>query len=337
MSQITIKDLAKELGISPSTVSRALKDHPDISQETKKAVKDLAVKLNYTPNAVALSLRSRKTYTLGVIIPEIIHHFFSCVISGIEEVAAANGFNVMIFQSNERHERETSICNVLLSNHVDGVLVSMSKETRKYNHFKKLKSAGIPIIFFDRICKDVDTDRVITDDYNGAFTAVEHLINIGCQRIAHFSASQHLIIGQKRQMGYIDALKKHKLKPDQRLILKCDNKEEAIIETKKLMQLPDPPDGIFAVNDLTAAGALYSLKKIGLSVPEDVAIVGFTDGMVSTLTDPTLSTVEQHGFEMGQTATKMLLRRINSFEDYETITKIIKTNLIIRESTQRDI
>jgi len=337
MAQITIKDLAKQLGISPSTVSRALKDHPDISPTTKKSVKDLAIKLNYTPNAIALSLRNRKTYTLGVIIPEIIHHFFSCVISGIEEIAVNNGFNVMIFQSNEKYEREVSICNALIANHVDGVLVSISKETRKYNHFKKLKSAGIPLIFFDRICKDVDTDRIITDDYNGAFTAVEHLINIGCKRIAHLSASQHLIIGQKRQMGYIDALKKHKLKPNQKLIIKCDNKDKALIETNKLMKLPEPPDGIFAVNDLTAAGALYALKKLKYRVPEDVAIVGFTDGMVSTITDPTLTTVEQHGFDMGQIATKMLLRRINSYEDYETITKIIKTNLIIRESTQRDI
>lgn len=337
MAQTTIKDLAKRLGISPSTVSRALKDHPDISPTTKKAVKDLAIELNYTPNAIALSLRNRKTYTLGVIIPEIIHHFFSCVISGIEEIAANSGFTVMIFQSNEKYEREVSICNALISNHVDGVLVSMSKETRKYNHFKKLKSAGIPVIFFDRICKDVDTDRVITDDYNGAYTAVEHLINIGCKRIAHLSASQHLIIGQKRQMGYIDALKKHKFKPNQKLIVKCDNKDKALIETKILMSLPEPPDGIFAVNDLTAAGALYALKKLKYRVPEDVGIVGFTDGMVSTLTDPTLTTIEQHGFEMGQIATKMLLRRINSYDDYETVTRIIKTNLIIRESTQRDI
>ena len=337
MSQITIKDLAKQLGISPSTVSRALKDHPDISPATKKSVKDLAVKLNYTPNAIALSLRNRKTYTLGVIIPEIIHHFFSSVISGIEEIAADNGFNVMIFQSNEKYDREVSICNALIANHVDGVLVSMSKETRKYNHFKNIKQVGIPLIFFDRICKDVDTDRIIIDDYNGSFTAVEHLINIGCKRIAHLSASQHLIIGQKRQMGYIDALKKHKLKTDQKLIVKCDNKEIALIETHNLMKLPEPPDGIFAVNDLTAAGALYALKKLKYRVPEDVAIVGFTDGMVSTITDPTLTTIEQHGHEMGQIAAKMLLRRINSYEEYETITKIIKTNLIIRESTQRDI
>lgn len=337
MAQTTIKDLAKQLGISPSTVSRALKDHPDISDKTKKAVKDLAIELNYTPNAIAISLKNRKSFTLGVIIPEIIHHFFSCVISGMEDIAVKNGFNVMIFQSNEKYEREVSICDALISNHVDGVLVSMSKETRKYDHFKKLKSAGIPLIFFDRICKDVDTDRIITDDYNGSFAAVEHLINIGCKRIAHLSASQHLIIGQKRQMGYLDALKKHNLKPDRKLIIKCDNKDCALIETNKLMNLSEPPDGIFAVNDLTAAGALYALKKLNYSVPRDVAIAGFTDGMVSSLTDPTLTTVEQHGFEMGQIATNMLLRRINSYEDYETITKIIKTNLVIRESTQRDI
>ncbi|MGB5989048.1 MAG: LacI family DNA-binding transcriptional regulator [Marinifilaceae bacterium] len=335
MAQITIKDIARELGISPSTVSRALKDHPDINVTTKKKVVEFAKKHHYTPNAIALSLKSQKTHTIGVIIPEIVHHFFSCVISGIEDIAAKAGFNVMIFQSNESHEREVSICDTLIANHVDGVLVSMSKNTFNYDHFKKLKGSGASIVFFDRICKEVDTDRVIINDYKSAFTAVEHLIEIGCKRIAHLSASQQLIIGQQRRMGYTEALKKHKLKIDEDIIIKCDNNVEAFEIVSDLMKLPNPPDGIFAVNDLTAAGALSAVKRAGYEVPEDIAIVGFTDGLVSTVTDPTLTTVEQHGFEMGQTAMEMLLKRINSKDDYETITKVIKTNLVLRESSNR--
>lgn len=335
MRHITIKDIARELHISPSTVSRALKDHPDISQETKKAVIEFAKAHHYTPNAIALSLKSQKSNTIGVIIPEIVHHFFSCVISGIEDIAAQNGFNVMIFQSNESYEREVSICNTLISNHVDGVLVSLSKNTFDYEHFKRLKTSGASIVFFDRICKDVDTDRVVINDYKSAFTAVEHLIKIGCKRIAHLSASQQLIIGQQRQLGYTEALRKHKIPIDKDLIVKCDNKDDALIVTSELLKLSSPPDAIFAVNDMTAAGSLSAVKKAGLKVPEDIAIVGFTDGLVSTLTDPTLTTVVQHGFEMGQTATELLLQRLNSKEDYETITKVIQTNLVIRESSKR--
>lgn len=335
MAQITIKDIARELGISPSTVSRALKNHPDISQATKDAVVEFAKKHHYTPNAIALSLKSQRSNTIGVIVPEIVHHFFSCVISGIEDIAAKNGFNVMIFQSNESYEREVSICNTLISNQVDGVLVSLSKNTTDYEHFKKLQRSGASIVFFDRICKGVDTDRVIINDYKSAFMAVEHLINIGCKKIAHLSASQQLIIGQQRQMGYTEALKKHKIAIDKDLIIKCDNQKDAFNVTSELMKLPSPPDAIFAVNDLTAAGALLAVKRAGYRVPEDIAIVGFTDGIVSTVTDPTLTTVEQHGFEMGQTATELLLRRINSKENYETITKVIKTNLVLRESSNR--
>lgn len=335
-TQVTIKDIAKILGISVSTVSRALKNHPDISVETKRDVQTLAKKLNYTPNVIALSLRNRKTFLIGVIIPEIIHHFFSCVISGIEQVANKNGYNVVIFQSNESYEREVSICQTILNARVDGVLVSMSKSTDNVDHFREIQQAGIPLVFFDRICGDVDTDRVVVDDFKGAYTAVEHLISVGCRRIAHLSAPQTMQIAQKRQMGYVQALRDHQLPVDEKLIIPCDNKEEAVNVGRQLMLLEDKPDGIFAVNDLTAAGAMYAIKHMGYRVPEDVAISGFTDGLVSTLTDPTLTTVEQHGDKMGEMATDLLLKRINAGDEIvETVTKVIKTNLIIRESTRR--
>jgi LacI family transcriptional regulator len=333
--QVTIKDIAKELGISASTVSRALKDHPDISSKTKKAVNELAKKWHYKPNAVALSLRHSKTNIIGVIVPEIVHHFFSSVISGIEEVAHKAGYNVMMFQSNESYEREVANVQALLSSRVDGVLVSMSKETKDYSHFKELKDNGIPIVFFDRVCNELSSDNVIVDDFAGAFAAVEHLINIGCKRIAHLSAPQHMLLAQNRQKGYKQAILKHKLSLDEDLIIKCDNYEEAIEKIPQLMALPKPPDAIFAVNELTAAGALHAVKKCGLRVPEDISIVGFTDGLVSRVTDPNLTTLEQHGYEVGLKASDILVERISHGDlDYEPVTKVVKTNLIVRGSTK---
>lgn len=335
-TQVTIKDIAKILGISVSTVSRALKDHPDISADTKREVQALARKLNYSPNVIALSLRNKKTFLIAVIVPEIIHHFFSCIISGAEQVANREGYNVVMFQSNEQYEREVSICQSILNSRFDGVLVSMAKNTRRVDHFRELQQAGIPIVFFDRICGELDTDRVVVDDFNGAYAAVQHLISVGCKRIAHYSAPQTMQIAQKRQMGYIQALKDARLPIDENLIVPCDNQEDAMIVTERLMKLAERPEGIFAVNDLTAAGAMYAIKHMGYKVPEDVAICGFTDGLVSTLTDPTLTTVEQHGDQIGQIATQLLLRRINAQdEQIPTTTKVIKTNLIVRGSTRR--
>ncbi|MPQ47711.1 substrate-binding domain-containing protein [Marinifilum sp. N1E240] len=334
--QVTIKDIAKELGISASTVSRALKDHPDISSKTKEAVNKLAKEWHYKPNAVALSLRHSKTNIIGVIIPEIVHHFFSSVISGIEEIANKAGYNVMMFQSNESFEREIANVQALLSSRVDGVLVSMSKETKDFSHFKELRDNGIPIVFFDRVCNELSSDNVIVDDFAGAFAAVEHLINIGCKRIAHLSAPQHMLLGQNRLKGYRQALLKHKMPIDENLIIKCDSYEESIELTPELLKLSTPPDAIFAVNELTAAGALTAVKKVGFRVPEDISIVGFTDGLVSRTTDPNLTTLEQHGYEVGLRASELLVGRIKEGDmDYEPVTKVVKTNLIVRGSTKK--
>jgi LacI family transcriptional regulator len=323
------------LGISPSTVSRALKDHPDISPQTKIQVRELVEKLKYKPNAVALSLRSRKTNIIGVIVPEMVHHFFSSVISGIEEEAIRAGYNVMIFQSNESYDREVQNVQALLASRVDGVLVSLSKTTKKFSHFKELMDNDIPLVLFDRVCDELDTDKVIVDDFNGAFAAVEYLIKTGCRRIAHFAAPQHLKIGYLRQRGYISALEKNGIPIDDELIVKCDTHNEALEITYKVMDLANPPDAIFAVNDLTATGVLKVLKRLNKRVPDDISVVGFTDGLVSTVTDPPMTTVSQHGFEMGQIAAKILLKRIETgIENFKPITEVIKTDLVIRESTK---
>jgi len=332
---VTIKDIARELGISPSTVSRALKDHPDISPQTKIQVRELVEKLKYKPNAVALSLRSRKTNIIGVIVPEMVHHFFSSVISGIEEEAIAAGYNVMIFQSNESYEREILNVQALLASRVDGVLVSISKNTKKISHLKELMDNDIPVVLFDRANDELETDKVIVDDFTGALEAVEYLIKSGCRRIAHFAAPQHMNIGYLRQRGYISALEKNGIAIDDDLIVKCDTHHEALEETHKIMALPNPPDAFFTVNDLAAAGVLTVLKKLGLKVPEDISIIGFSDTLVSTVTDPPLSSVSQHGFEMGQIAAKILLQRVESgIENLKPVTEVLKTDLILRQSTK---
>ena len=333
--RVTIKDIARELGVSPSTVSRAMKDHPDISEDTKKRVNELVEKLNYKPNAIALSLRSKKTNIIALLVPEIVHYFFSMVISGIEEVAQDAGYHVMIFQSNESYERELTISQSLASMQVDGVLVSIAKTSMKFGHLTELMTEGIPLVFFDRACDEIEADKVVVDDFGGAFNAVEYLIRTGCKRIAHFGAPQHLQIGYQRKRGYISALEKHGIEPDEELMLKCDTIEEALEITPKIMRLAHPPDAIFAVNDLTAAGVIKVLKQLRFRIPEDVSVIGFTDGIVATLTDPPLSSVNQQAFEMGKKAMNMLLQRMNFLEENVAArTEVLPTDLIIRDSTR---
>jgi LacI family transcriptional regulator len=335
---VTIKDIARELGVSPSTVSRALKDHPDISPATKQQVRELVDRLKYKPNAIALSLRSQKSNTISVIVPQIVHHFFSSVISGIEEVAQQHGYNVMIFQSNEQYEREVVITQAIESNRAEGVLVSISKTTKHFGHFRELTDKDFPLVFFDRVCEELETDKVVVDDFNGAMHAVEYLLNTGCRRIAHLAAPQHLLIGYHRQRGYISALEKNGIEVDDDLIVKCDTIGEAAEVVPKLMALADPPDGIFAVNDMTAAGTINALKKLKYRIPEDVSVIGFTDGLVSTVTDPPLTTVSQHGFEIGKKAAEMLLDRIMRPDSgKKPYTEVIKTELVVRGTTRQPV
>lgn len=332
--QITIKDIARELGISPSTVSRALKNHPDISQKTKDAVHELAKKYHYKPNAIALSLRSSKTHMIGVIIPNIVHYFFSSVISGIEHVCNNVGYNVMICQSDENEERETTSIQTLTSSRVDGILASVSKDTLDFSHYKEVLDNGVPLVFFDRAIKELNTDKVIIDDVKGAFIATEHLIQEGCRKIVHLAAPQNLLIGQRRKEGYIKALQKYNIPVDEGLIFKCDSREEALKIIPQIFDSGIIPDGIFAVNDLTATGVLKMVKKYGYDIPKDIKLVGFSDGFVANVTDPTLTTIDQHGFEMGKQAAQLLLDRINkTIDNYSPVTKVISTNLIKREST----
>lgn len=331
---VTIKDIARELKISASTVSRALKNHPDISDETKKAVNELAARLNYQPNAVALSLKQRRSSTIGVIIPEIVHYFFSSVISGIEDVAYDAGFNVIICQSNERYDREVANARTLLANRVDGILVSVSKETKDFSHFHNLKDHNVPLVFYDRVVPGFQADQIIIDDFDAAYRATKHLIEGRYKKIFHFAAPQNLLIGQQRKDGYLKALNEAGIEVDSSRIIEADNFEKARIAVMNILESKAPIDGIFAVNDLTAIGAMQTLQKRGVKIPDEVAVVGFSDGRLSGITDPTLTSVDQHGYEMGSMATELLLKRISSEnKDYPFETKVLSANLIVRGSS----
>ncbi len=335
--QITIKDIAEKLNISPSTVSRALKDHPDINPKTRKTVKEIAKKYNYIPNRIAQSLLQNKSYIIGVIVPEIVHHFFSSVISGIENVAHENGFNVMLCQSKESYEIELKNVETLLSSHIDGMLISITKETKDFTHLENLQEMGIPIAFFDRIAEEIDCDRIIVDDFGGGYKATEHLIEQRCKKIAHLYSPLDLLIGQNRYNGYIKAMESNNIAIYNEYLIFCDTYEKALIETQKLLDLPNPPDGIFCGNDETAVGAMKIIKNNGLNIPDDIAVIGFTNSYISTISDPELSTVDQKGYELGQKAADTIIKRI---AEQETIpknptTQILDTEVIIRESSKK--
>lgn len=339
-NQVTIKDIARELGISPSTVSRALKDHPDISTETKKLVHSLAEKLNYQPNVVALSLRQKKTNTIGVIIPELVHFFFSTVISGIEDVAYQAGYSVILAQSNESYEREKMDIKALFNSRVDGMLISLSRETRNFDHIESIISKGVPIVFYDRMYNNPTTSKVIVDDYVGAKEAVEHLIDQGYKRIAHLEGAPGLMISVDRRRGYVEALKEHHMEVREALIHECPSgsQEDGYRVTKKLLAMSQPPDAIFTNNDPMAVGAMLAIKEKGLRIPQDIGLVGFSNWSIGSLIEPSLTTVDQPGFEMGQEAARLLIRQIEAGDkdqEPQPETKILKTKLIVRDSSIR--
>ncbi len=338
-NQVTIKDIARELGISPSTVSRALKDHPDISVDTKKAVNELADKLNYQPNIVALSLRQKKTNTIGVIIPELVHFFFSTVISGIEDVARQAGYNVILAQSNEAYAREVAHVKTLFNSRVDGMLISLARETTNFDHIESIISKGVPVVFYDRMYNSATASKVIVDDYAGAKEAVKHLIAQGCKKIVHMVGAPTLNISKDRLRGYKDALTESGIAVDERLILACDTGtfEEGKEVVRKLLTSNTAVDAIFTNNDPMAMGAMMAIKEKGLKIPDDIAVVGFSNWFFGELMEPSLTTIDQPGFEMGQEAARLLIRQIErkdkEQEELPAETKVLKTRLIIRNSS----
>lgn len=336
-SKVSIHDIARELNIDSSTVSRALSNSPRVSQKTKAKVVAKANELGYQRNLLASSLRNSKSNTLGVIVPRISRHFFSSAIAGIEETAYEAGYNLIICQSLEQLEREQKMIQTLSQNRVDGVLISISMETKDTDNFQRLKENKTPVVFFDRHLDVPDNSNVIIDDFQGAFDATEHLILQGCKRIAHFAGPQRLEIYKNRYKGYRSALEKHDIELDEDLVMTSKLMESDGVEcTKKLLSLPIPIDGIFSANDVMAISAMQYIKKQGLRIPEDIAIVGFSNEPISSVMIPSLTTVDQPGFEMGKIAANLLISQINDkAETAVAQTIILKPSLIVRNSSKR--
>jgi len=333
MKQATIIDIAKKLQISPSTVSRALSDHPDIKDETKERVRKVAKELRYSPNPIAQSLKSSRTTTIGVIVPEIKHDFFSSAISGIEEVAYQSGYRIIVCQSNESFEREVVNTNLLMHHRVSGVIVSISQNTKSSEHFQDLLRRKIPLVFFDRVCEDVVASKVVIDDFRSAFEAVTYLVGRGYKRIAHFAGPRELAICKKRLNGYIEALKQAQ-RPicNEQVVFAGLHEQDGYNSVISVLNNEEIPDAIFCVNDPVAIGAYQGIKEAGLKIPGDIALIGFSNNKITSLIDPQLTTIDQPSFEMGKRAAELLIDAIEA-KVSEPVTVVVEAKLIIRGST----
>ena len=335
---ITMKDIARELGVSVATVSRALKNSSRISKDKREMIQTYAREHNFIPNIIGSALRHSKATPIkliGVIVPEFIHYYFASVLTGIEEEARARGYRIMVALSDEKYEREVRICDDFYKNKVCGVIVSQAKDTTQYDHFQRLIEHGVPVVFYDRICTGVDASRVVVDDYMGAFTAVRHMIDTGCKRIAFYGASMNLEIAKNRYNGYKDALQRSGLQIDESLVRLCDNRAAAEAITPDLLSMENRPDAFFAINDDTAIGILYTAKRMGFAVPDEVSVCGFTNGNRAVACDPMLTTVEQRGKLVGEEAANILIGQVEGDIPRNKVEKrVVRTRLVIRGTTK---
>ena len=341
--KVTLKQIAKELDVSISTVSKSLRDSSEISEDTRLKVQAFAKLYNYKPNNIALSLKNQRTKTIGIIIPEIVHHFFATVISGIEQVANENGYTVIVCLSNESFDKEVINMEMLANGSIDGFIISLSKETQfkgDFHHITEVMNQGMPVVMFDRITNEIFCDKVIIDDKQAAYDAMQMLIDKGKKKIALVTTEDYVSVGKLRTDGYTKALLDNDLKFDEKLIIKIEDIENCEIKIGKLIE-DKAIDAILAVNELFAVTIIKMANKKGLKVPEDLSVIAFTDGIISQYSTPTITTVSQNGVKMGQKAAKMLIERVeleNHDDDEEHIehyrTEIIETQLIHRESTR---
>lgn len=336
--KVTLKQIAKELDVSISTVSKSLRDSPEISEDTRLKVQAFAKLYNYKPNNIALSLKNKKTKTIGIIIPEIVHHFFATVISGIEQVANECGYNVIVCLSDESFDKEVINMEMLANGSTDGFIMSLSKETQQkkdFHHLQEVINQGMPVVLFDRISNDIMCDKVIIDDQLAAYEATNFLISKGLKKIALLTTVDYVSVGKLRTDGYLNVLHDHGIEVDESLIIRiedtehCDEKINELLENKSV-------DAILAVNELFAVTAIKLAMSKGIKIPEDLSVVAFTDGIISKYSTPTITTISQNGIKMGRKAAEMLIKRLEleDEEDEHYKTEIIETNLIIRESTK---
>ncbi len=336
--KVTLKQIAKELDVSISTVSKSLRDSTEISEDTRQKVQAFAKLYNYKPNNIALSLKNRKSKTICIIIPEIIHHFFATVISGVEHIANKKGYNVIVCLSDESFDKEVINMEMLANGSIDGFIMSLSKETqqkRDFHHITEVINQGMPVVMFDRVTNDILCDKVIIDDNLAAFNATQFLIDKGFKKIALITTVDYVSVGKLRTEGYTKALKNNDLLIDENLILKIEDTDNFECQIESLIA-NNELDAIFAVNEIFAVTAIKVANKIGKKVPENISIIGFTDGIISKYSSPSITTVSQNGIKMGEKAAIMLIEKLEiEEEEYEEQykTEVIETELVEREST----
>ena len=340
--KVTLKQIARELDVSISTVSKSLRNSPEIGEETRLKVQAFAKFYHYKPNNIALSLKNRKTKTIGIIIPEIVHYFFSTVINGIEHVANENGYSVIICLSDDSFDKEVLNMELLANGSIDGFIMSLSKETQQkkdFHHISEVINQGMPVVMFDRVTDDIQCDKVINNDELAAYEAVQSLIKKGRKKIALITTVDYVSVGKLRTDGYTKALLDNNIPFDENLIIKIENIDNCGIKIEKLLE-DKAIDAVFAVNELFAVTIIKAANRLGIKVPEDLAVIAFTDGIISKYSTPTITTISQRGMEMGKVAAKILIERLESeeveLEEYEEEvykTVVIETRLIEREST----
>ncbi|HEX8327691.1 MAG TPA: LacI family DNA-binding transcriptional regulator [Hymenobacter sp.] len=333
---VSLKTLAQALNVSISTVSRALKNHPDIGPEVTQKVQALARELNYTPNPLAMGLLKNRTHTIGVIVPDLVTHFFSSIISGIEQVANENGYYIVIRSSYESYEKEKECIENLLKLHVEGIIMCLAQETTEYSHFDALVAEELPLVFFDRVCRADEVATVVVDNREAARRITRHFFERGYRRIAHIAGPPQLNITRERIEGYQQGLADCNLPFDRELLTHCDlSIASATAATQRLLALPSRPDAIFGVNDTTAFAAMKEIKRQRLRIPEDVGLVGFTDEFHATVVEPTLTSVMHPTFEMGREAALLFLAQAAAKVPLPPRQTVLTTQLVVRESSTR--
>ena len=340
MSKVTLKFIANELNISTATVSKALKDYPDVNPITKKKVIDLANKLEYSPNSIAQSLRNQESKVIGLIIPQIVHHFFANIIKGVIDAAEANGYLVITLQSRESFEVEKKQVQLLYEKNVDGILISLSDGTVNYDHISAIINKGIPVVLYDKISKLLDCSKIIIDDRTAAYNATKYLIDSGCRSIAHIRGALKPQTTIDRFMGYRKALTDHGLTFNNNLVFETKNLlyKEGYEAVNKMRPYLDKVDGIFTTTDLLATGALVRIRELGYKIPDQISIMGFSNWFLTKITTPSLSTVDQPGYKMGREAFKLLYTEIQALKVNDQVKKQIieiPTKIVLRESTKK--
>ena len=335
--KVTIHDIAEKLNITASTVSRALNDNPRISDLTKKAVLKAAKQLNYQPNSIAAALRNGKSHLIGIIVPTADRAFFASVVRGIEEMANKLNYKVIICQSYDNYEKEVQTIDALLSARVDGIIASIGKNTEVFDHYKKVQEEKIPLVLFDRTTDALEVSQVMIDDFLGAYKVVEHLIQQGCRRIAHFTSPKKVSIFKERLRGYTEALSDYGIPYNEDLVIKSNLQlEDGRESMEKLLRLKERPDAIFSASDYGAMGAMQVLKENNFRIPQDVALAGFSNDPFTSFTDPALTTVDQFSVTMGKKTAEVFFELLNSKEQEETPQKIVlKPELIVRQSSMK--